>query len=140
MKTVKFLSNSNATSNATIYCYQMAFFFISFVVNGLKSLLHLLMLSANYIEKESELTVVIFQHVHAGADLHLFHPATAYKSTSRFIGRHAARWESSASHRWYTPPDGTIKRAPPVVQAAQWDRLVRATGGTRRRERVKRRD
>ena len=50
---------------------------------------------------------------------------------------HAARWESNASHRWYTPPDGTIKRAPPVVQAGRRDSLVRATGGTRRRERVK---
>ncbi|GBN55013.1 hypothetical protein AVEN_142235-1 [Araneus ventricosus] len=40
---------------------------------------------------------------------------------------------SSASHRWYTPPDGTFKCEPPVVHAAQWCIQLRATGGTRTR-------
>ena len=41
----------------------MVFLFISIVVNGPEPLLYLWMLSANYIEQESELTVVISENM-----------------------------------------------------------------------------
>ena len=40
-----------------MYCYEIVFLFISVVV--INSIKHLLTLSANCIEKESELTIVI---------------------------------------------------------------------------------